>query len=288
MIPVVNSVRFTTCPLCKSSRIRLVGPIEYHTPTLFSSHEVMLQYPPELWDCADCRSGFVNNIIRESDASSLYARGSSKDRWEGEETFQQTKLATVTQFIAAISKPNVRFLDIGANTGTLLDFAKLNGSQTYAIELSDASQQVLTQKQHTVFENLSEATGQFDVISAFDLIEHMYNVPAFLDGCAGKLVKGGKLVMLTGNYQSLTARLTREKWWYLRYPEHIAFPGRKYYESLPNFRLTHWLQTYNSVGYRWPMGKAVYHAMKLKYRNQYNGLPSIGPDHVLIVLEKKI
>ena len=75
------------------------------------------------------------------------------------------------------------------------------------------------------------------------------------------------------------------QWWYANYPEHIVFPSASYLMGVPGFRLLTLDKTYASIGYKCApvMGVAQYIRKRLQGR-PYNGLPSLGPDHMLIVL----
>jgi SAM-dependent methyltransferase len=183
----------------------------------------------------------------------------------------------------------MRVLDVGANTGMLLDFAQEAGCLTTGLEYSDSSLSILRDKGHAAHSSITEAGSGYDVITAFDLVEHLYDVPGFLQSCHERLTDGGRLVMLTGDIEAPSARLAAEHWWYLQYPEHIVFPSRTYLGSLPLFRLQSMHRTYASVGYQRTSLLGLAQMLRKRLQGQhYNGLPSLGPDHMLVVLEKAL
>ena len=101
------------------------------------------------------------------------------------------------------------------------------------------------------------------------------------------MVDGGVLILLTGDVNSLSARLSKNNWWYLKAPEHIVFPSRQFFQELDNFQLISIDETYASVGHKknilWRI--AVF-AIKKVLLNNYQGLPALNPDHMLVTLGK--
>ena len=281
-LKVINWFRNESCPLCRANRIRKVGDISYLRPTHFSTTEIELEFVPEYWRCAECGSFFIQNILPEGMAISLYSRGESNARWSTE-PFVSRKPANQIHCLAKYFLPGRTVLDVGCNTGELLDYAKSLGCNTTGVEFSKSSRHVLEEKGHTACSVLNEIQHQFDVITAFDLVEHLYDVPTFLRQCQSLLKEDGALIILTGNPASLSARLSKARWWYIRYPEHIVFPSKRYYASCSGYELHEWVKTYASVGYRHRIGYSIARGI---WDGTFNGLPSIGPDHVLLVMKR--
>ena len=180
-------------------------------------------------------------------------------------------------------------LDIGCNTGELLDYAKSRGCQTAGLEFSAASRGVLEEKGHRAYASFDELDELYDVITAIDFVEHLYDVPDFMARCKRQLAPDGCLVILTGDVGSLSARICGTRWWYVRIPEHIVFPSRKYYEEFSGFQVAEWISTYASVVYDKTVVRKIIRIikiMKVLLKGNYRGLPSFYPDHILIVLRK--
>jgi hypothetical protein len=116
----------------------------------------------------------------------------------------------------------------------------------------------------------------------------LYDVNGFLAACHEKLDSGGKLILLTGDIQSRSASRAGQHWWYLQYPEHIVFPSRRYFEGRDGFSLEAWIPTYAAIGYVVPGLRILLSRIKSRLTGRcYNGLPSISPDHALIVLTRQ-
>jgi SAM-dependent methyltransferase len=283
---VDNNFRWGNCPLCHSSSVRKIDRADYEGKVNFSSREINLSNHPEIWICDQCSSGFVQNIIPEATAVTLYSMSHAGERWS-RVPFDQLKTPEVVRTMSLVLRDKGRVLDVGCNTGELLDFAGGFGCVTSGLEYSDDSCEVIRSKGHKPYQSFDKVLDQFEVITAFDLIEHLYDVPTFLNNCHSKLVNGGKLILLTGDIQSVSARAAGAHWWYAQYPEHIVFPSRFFFESLPNFRLENWVPTYASAAYNYPFYRVLLSLIKrIVIMKKYNGLPSCSPDHALIVLTK--
>ncbi|MBI4651563.1 class I SAM-dependent methyltransferase [Candidatus Desantisbacteria bacterium] len=220
-------------------------------------------------------------------AESLYSEGDSTNKWS-QLTIEEAKTVKVINLLSKEIKKNLKILDIGCNGGQLLDLAKMLGAITAGVDLSDRCIAIIKQKGHQHFSSIMEIDDneRFDIITAFDLVEHLYNVPAFFDFCKTKLVDNGKLIILTGNVFSLNAQITQEKWWYLGAPEHIVFPSRLYFKYHTPFQFKEIIYTYASIAYKEPVIKVLKSFFYQIFKDKYTGIPPICPDHVLIVLQK--
>jgi SAM-dependent methyltransferase len=283
---VENYFRWNNCPLCHSSHVHLVGYADYGGKIKFSTQEIDLCYQPEIWNCDQCSSGFVQNIIPEDISESLYSSSSAGERWS-RIPFEQAKTVEVVRVMKDVFVKNGSVLDVGCNTGELLDFAKELGCVTSGLEYSEVSREVIRSKGHTAYQSFDEISRRFEVITAYDLIEHLYDVPGFLNNCHEKLVDGGKLIILTGDIGSPCAKAAGANWWYTQYPEHIVFPAIKYFKGINNFRLESWLPTYAAEAYKYPIYRRLLSMIKrVATGEHYSGMPASKPDHALIVLIK--
>jgi hypothetical protein len=118
-----------------------------------------------------------------------------------------------------------------------------------------------------------------------DVIEHIYDVPSFLGQVVKRLRADGMLVMLTGNINSFLARMAKNNWWYVRYPEHVRFPSLRWLRRHPGFRLTRVVRVHASEGYVHPLTFSdAISALQRWMRGQYDGMPVLLPDHDVVAL----
>lgn len=174
---------------------------------------------------------------------------SSNQKWSSSK-FEDSKGREIIDILSKLFCKDAKVLDVGCNTGELLDFAKAKGCHTFGIEDSLDSVALLKQKGHKVLSSQSENISYYDVITAFDLVEHLYNLPKFIENCYSQLVENGYLLLLTGNISSISSVLTSSNWWYVRYPEYIVFPSKRYFKRIYRFKIRSWISTYASVDYK--------------------------------------
>jgi len=284
---VRNDLWREQCPVCGNAVIDQIGKVPVSGDVEYSTHSVVLERVPEIWKCHACGSWFTQNAVPEATALALYASGNSGTRWLAEPFETAKNIELVGEFDRHIGA-QTKILDIGCSTGQLLDYAKKRGAVTFGVDFSEACRTIVTEKGHRFAVSLSEFSSErFDVITAFDVVEHLYDFSLFLANVVQILKPGGKLVVLTGDIRSLGARYCGSRWWYLRYPEHIVFPSRDYFKGLVRgLHLERMVRTYASVGYRVAFLPALRTALLLARRGNYNGLPSLGPDHMLVVLRR--
>jgi SAM-dependent methyltransferase len=283
----MNTFQWTVCPLCGGNQIDQIGAIDYREPILFSTQEIELERTPLLFECRKCKSWFTQNIVPQELAFDMYQSGASSEKWADTPPVSEAKSAKIIARLDEHIDAGMTVLDVGANTGELLDHARSRGAVTFGVEPSEPSREVLLRKGHQLFPHLNEATGTFDVVTAFDLVEHLYGVPEFMRWVRDRLKPGGVLILLTGDNRSLSARLSRHRWWYLKAPEHVVFPSENYLAQTEGFRLINKDSTFASIGYKKSkVMQYLQYVRKSFFTGGYDGLPSLGPDHMLLTLAK--
>lgn len=283
----MNKFTWNSCPLCGSNLIHSLGDISYRLPIMFSTNAIELERTPELNECKGCKSWFTQNIICEDAAYEMYRQGESSRKWPRNVIFEDEKHPNITRRLSKYFIKGKKVLDIGCNTGILLDFAYKKGCFTAGVEPSLASIDVLQKKGHVVFPSIQSVTEKYDVITAFDLVEHLYDLPSFFKMVENLLNDNGVFILLTGDICSLSARLTKKCWWYIKAPEHIVFPSRGFLKNIKVLKFVSIDSTYASVGYDFPVIRRItQYILLLLYRRRYEGLPSLGPDHMLVTLKK--
>jgi SAM-dependent methyltransferase len=279
--------RYLECPLCNNKSIYKKGNINYPAHAHYSSdREVDFALTTELWQCSNCKSAFVQNILPEEESIKLYTEDIGHQTGWIEDSFEIQKHEVVINTLDNLLDKGMRVLDIGCSTGKFLDFAKQKGCITFGVEYSKTCLDLLKINGHIGYSILKEVDGSFDLITGFDLIEHIYNVPDFLNICLSKLAPGGYIAFLTGDISCFPAKFTSANWWYVRFPQHIVFPSLNYFKLHPQIKVVNWLPTYASAKH---------------HRDQLLGLKSFVkelaqfnltaenwtiPDHTLIILKK--
>src|SRR5690606_27806617 len=120
--------------------------------------------------------------------------------------------ANIVSRLSTYFLPENKIIDIGCNTGVLLDFAKSKGCITFGVEPSQSSQEILRSKGHAYYSSLLNVTDKYDVVTAFDLVEHLHDLNNFLKNVYQILNEKGYLIILTGDVTSVSARLSNNNW----------------------------------------------------------------------------
>ena len=118
-----------------------------------------------------------------------------------------------------------RLLEIGCAYGLFLDAARNRGYDVTGVELStSAADHARDRLGLSVFSSqLADAPldGTFDVVCAWDTMEHVPDPVEFWRSIRGLLADDGVVLFSTPYFTSLPARLLRTRWWTLKPTEHI-------------------------------------------------------------------
>ncbi|MBI4999591.1 class I SAM-dependent methyltransferase, partial [Candidatus Gottesmanbacteria bacterium] len=188
--------------------------------------------------CRNCQLVFVANQPTEKKLRSYYTRnyfinGEAKFGYfdyekEGENCQENfiDKLKKVENY-----KKAGRLLDVGCAYGM---FLKNCGSNwlTSGVEISSHAVNFARKKLGLdifcgTLLNAPWQDGEFDVITMWDVLDHMANALANLLKANKLLKKGGLLVFNVGDIDSFLARLTSKRWYLMIPPTHLYFFSRK-------------------------------------------------------------
>jgi SAM-dependent methyltransferase len=131
--------------------------------------------------------------------------------------------------------PPGRLLDIGCSCGYFLEVAAAHGFDVRGVEFSRSAIAAASPAiRPRIFEGTLDAMpadGLFDVVSAFDLIEHVPDPRAFLRRCAALLKPGGTLLISTPDTDHLLRFVMRSRWPMLQPMQHLFLFSRRSFES---------------------------------------------------------
>ena len=132
---------------------------------------------------------------------------------------QAGRIATVER-----AKPSGRLLDFGAGDG---GFARLMAKRGYEVVgldptsiAADARGKNLT-LYRAPFEKLARRLGSFDIITLWQVLEHLADPVATLRRLRKHLAPGGVLIVSVPNFASLQGALFRGRWFHLDPPKHL-------------------------------------------------------------------
>lgn len=182
------------CPVCESKKVlRFVG--EYRICK--NCHAMYLYEMPD-----------ENHLKKQSESDAVLMTEPSQ--MYGDENVWTDRLHSILKYI---QKPK-EFLDVGYGSGKFLLHIKDRGYQPYGIELS---KKLLKHAQkngliaYPSFEELGRE--KMDVITLFDVIEHITTPHEFITTITKSLKKEGILMITTPNATGISAKVLKDKWW---------------------------------------------------------------------------
>jgi len=118
-----------------------------------------------------------------------------------------------------------RLLDVGCGSGLLLEAARENGWDVQGVDVSISSVEHVRslgfEVHHGELKDIQLAGEQFDVITAAEIVEHLFDPVAVLKEAYRLLRPGGLLWLTTPHANSLAARVMKLEWRIVCPPEHL-------------------------------------------------------------------
>lgn len=155
-------------------------------------------------------------------------------------------------------------LDIGCGSGNFLEKAREKTPFVYGLEFNDMAIQACLKKgftvqNQTIEEHARAAAEKYDVVCAFQVLEHVSNVKSFLDGAIQVLKPGGKLIIGVPNNEPFYVHYSKYDTLNLP-PHHMGLWSKKAFLNLQAvFPLI-----FSSISYQVPVSIKVdaYHRAK--------------------------
>jgi SAM-dependent methyltransferase len=120
-----------------------------------------------------------------------------------------------------------RILDMGCGIGYFLEEAQRQGWEAHGSEFEPRAVAITRAKGLRCVQapigTDTFARGHFDVITAFEVVEHVRDPLAEAAMVAHLLRPGGLFYCTTPNFSSLSRRLFRGGWYVVEYPEHLLY-----------------------------------------------------------------
>ncbi len=195
--------------------------------------------------CSSCNLIYVNPRLKQESLNSIYNKKyykNSKFKEGKGELYGYAEYLKEKEFIASTFKKRLerierfskqgKLLDVGCAFGFFLELASKNGWQVKGIEISKDAYRYAKNKLRlpVINKTLEEAKfngNSFDVVTLFDVIEHLPNPRKTLQE-AGRILKpNGLIVITTPDIGSATAKILGSSWEEIkRVREHIYFFSR--------------------------------------------------------------
>ncbi|MBL0045929.1 MAG: class I SAM-dependent methyltransferase [Flavobacteriales bacterium] len=131
----------------------------------------------------------------------------------------QTKHKQIAKY-----KHQGKALDMGCGTGEFLAYLKRKGYSTQGIEPSGtAREQAIHNHTLDVVPDIDQipANGQFEIITLWHVLEHIYDLNGTLDKLHARMMAGGLLVIAVPDRESWDAQYYRTNWAAYDAPRHL-------------------------------------------------------------------
>lgn len=211
-----------SCPLCGSNNRRAIFRKNGGTYVI----------------CEDCNMVYLNPVFGDEELQKYY---------EQNNTAQASAHISENDFYTEIYKQGLTsigkfvtqgsVLDIGCSSGLFLDIARKSEWQTYGIELNKAEYKIAHERGHEVWNCPIEslpANVKFDVITMWDVFEHIKTGSALLAAIGQKLNPNGVVFLQVPNVASLAARTLWDKCNMFDGIEHVNLYSPKTIKLLAN------------------------------------------------------
>jgi SAM-dependent methyltransferase len=185
-----------------------------------------------LYRCQACGLGYRYPRMRKEELDELYRRGSPSVWTSPPDDRPDWKLAKQQIKVKCEGMSDV--LDVGCFDGTFL--ASLDTARRFGIEINPAAAHRAKQRDVEIldedYESIKAGVVTFDVITCFDVLEHVVDPTSFLEALTARLREGGLLMISTGNLDAWTWKIAGGRYWYCANPEHISFLNRRWFEGV--------------------------------------------------------
>ncbi len=178
--------------------------------------------------CRRCGLVYQNPIPSNGEIIEAYD-GVVDQRYEEE---RSGRIETFSRDLAMVHRHerSGKILDVGCHLGLFLEVAKTNGWDTTGVEPSRWSVERARERglavQHGTLDSVQIQPESFDVVTMWDVIEHVVDPLAELKRMHRVLKPNGLLALSTMDVDALFPRLARRRWpWYMQM--HLVYFSRR-------------------------------------------------------------
>jgi 2-polyprenyl-3-methyl-5-hydroxy-6-metoxy-1,4-benzoquinol methylase len=196
--------------------------------------------PYQVYTCSKCTFVYVTPRLIGQALLDVYNESywkSDKPKERGYADYAKESalyLKTYQKRMQLVSKwlpPAGRILDVGCAAGYFLQIAQQHGHDVHGVELSEAIAQQAIQSLgsdrvfHGFLDDAIAARGwpehSFDLVTIWDVIEHVPEPQALLASIKKLIKPGGKLLLETQNVASRVANRLGKRWHHYKHDEHL-------------------------------------------------------------------
>jgi SAM-dependent methyltransferase len=199
--------------------------------------------------CKNCGLIFLDKIISETDIMKYYP-----ENYEAYKVGNDLKINTKKiRFVRLFCENCSSILDVGCSSGDFLKVAKENGFKKIAgIEINSEMAKIASESGIEIIGNslfdIDIASQLFDVITLWDVFEHLPEPKISLERINTLLKEDGVLIMSIPNLKSFDRFLFKENWIGWDAPRHFFLFDQKLLRDLLNKNGFYYLNTFGITG----------------------------------------
>ncbi|MCM0605489.1 MAG: class I SAM-dependent methyltransferase [Xanthomonadaceae bacterium] len=222
------NLRFVSCPCCTGNKF---------SPWYINSKKAKIKnykeffyggakFISDIWICDHCSFHFINNL--EPSYSKWY-ESQLVDESERLKKFRKDYYQKLKDVLFIPQNLSLPILDIGCGDGTWLSL--FSNRERFGTELGAAYNKTLACAgiQVTTLEDL--ANRKFDLITLFDVLEHLEDPIQYLLNIKNHLAPGGTLIISCPDHGKISSRVLKQRY-YLYCPMHFSYFNSKNVELL--------------------------------------------------------
>ncbi|GAB1402347.1 hypothetical protein MASR1M68_12580 [Elusimicrobiota bacterium] len=166
--------------------------------------------------CPNCSVEFLATQISQEEVKRMYDQYYNDLKFDSF-LLSNLKKKTFAGYIEKLKfyKATGTLLDVGTQSGFLLDVAQKEGFNVFGVELSEYASRIAktkfgSDKIHTgTIKTANFNKKYFDLITMCDLLEHVQDPVDTLKSASGLLKEDGCIMIVTPDYNSLISRIVR-------------------------------------------------------------------------------
>jgi SAM-dependent methyltransferase len=182
--------------------------------------------------CSNCNFHFSARPPTTEELTALYAL---YQRHDGISPITIKRYNEILDALEPFRKTN-NIIDVGCGNGHFLQTAAKRGWIPYGIEATKEAVAMCEQKGIAMklgaLSTDSFPGVSFDVVTSFEVLEHLWNPREEVEKFKSILRTGGAVYATTPNFNSLSRHLLKDRWNVITYPEHLCYFSRRSIKKL--------------------------------------------------------
>ncbi len=284
---------YRDCPCCEENDFEVL----FKSNMKPDDFDVLLDYSMEESDsqewgryvkCKNCHLIYMNPLEKVSKTNEYYGKAKNTHA----RTLRDSCLRTAQSQLRLIQKyaSGTNLLDVGCAQGFFLFNASKAGYTAKGVEISQdaaayARKEFGLDVEAKPFEELRLAENHFDVVTLWQVLEHVPYPLMMLREVHRILKPSGLLVVSTPNIGGVPAKILRKRWWDIKRLHINQFATKTLTDLLRNAGF----KNISSVSFRGFVSLSILLTMTLKYLDAYERVKaSFNPDSILGKIMNKI